>query len=220
MIRLRRVFPVIAATLLLACGVTAATSGPAHATSGTQICNAQNTEICLNVREGDHSAGTYVIMYTNGDPNNTFQASLLTGICGGYVQGYNNGACPFADGSGLNDLYNGDAIVQFYDYDTLADNPPLCVADSGVTSGSSQLGGCSWYQTNFGWGGATGSVFILSGVTNFADMGVSPFVAVNFHYTSLGVCGLHKPAFMVGPTSGAGIYLNSCTANNGWFQAP
>jgi hypothetical protein len=220
MIRRRRWLPAIAATLLLAGGAAAVTSGPAHATSGTQICNVQNTDLCLNVRGGKHTAGTYVIMYTQGDPNNTFQASLLTGICGGYVKGYSSGACPFADGSGLNDLYNGDAIVQFYDYDTIAQNPPLCVADSGITSGSSQLGGCSWYNTNFGWGGADGSVFILDNIKNFANMGITPFIAVNFHWTSLGYCGLNKPAFMVGATKSAGIYLNSCTATNQWFQAP
>lgn len=221
MIRLRRWLPAIAALLLLAGGSAALTSVPAHATSGSQICNVQNTDLCLNARGGDHTPGDYVILYTNGDPNNTFMAGLLTGICGGYVKGYNNGACPFSNGSGLNDRYNGDAIAQFYDYTSLMDyDPPLCVADSGVGSGSAALGTCSWTQNNYGWGGSDGEVFILSGVTNFMEMGVDPFWAVNFHYTSIGVCGANQPAWMISSAKGVGAYLNSCTAENEWFQAP
>ncbi len=209
------------ASLLLACGSAAAAAGPAHATRGPQICNAQNTDLCANARNGDHTPGDYVILYTNGDPNNTFQAGLLTGICGGYVKGYQDGACPFANGSGLNDRYAGDAIAQFYDYTSALEyDPPLCIADSGVGSGSAGLGTCSWVQTNYGWGGSTGEVFILSGVKNFLDMGVSPFWAVNYHYTAIGACGANKPAWMIGPTKGVAAYLNSCTAKNQWFQTP
>ena len=222
MIRPRRWLPAIAATLLLAGGLAALSAGQAHATSGPQICNVQNTSLCANANGGHHTPGDYVINYTNGDPNNTFEAVQLTGICGGgYVRGYNMGACPFANGSGLNNRYNGDAIVEFEDYTSaLVYDPPLCISASPGTSGAAILGTCSWVQNNYGWGGAIGSVFILSGVKNFKNMGVSPFWAVNFDYTSSGWCGTNTPAWMVGATKAAFVFLNSCTSNNQWFQAP
>jgi hypothetical protein len=223
MTRLRRWLPAIAATLLLAGGSAVLTAGPAQATAGPQICNVQNTSLCANVYHGTHTPGDYVINYTNGDPNNTFEAIQLTGICGGgYVRGYNMGYCPWPQGSPLNNRYNGDAIVEFEDYTSaLVYDPPLCIAASPTNSGAAILGTCSWTQNNYGWGGATGSVFILSGVKNFRNMGVSPFWAVNFHFSSSGgPCGLNNPAWMVGATKSAFVFLNSCTANNQWFQAP
>jgi hypothetical protein len=229
MIRPKRWLPAIAATLLLAGGSAALTAGPAHAIAGPQICNVQNTNLCANARGGFHTPGDYVILWDNGDSNNTFQTILLSGICpagggvgAGYVHDGEGGIiCPFANGSGLNRRYDKDAIVEFEDYTSaLVYDPPLCIADSGTGSGSAALFACSWVQNHLGWGGATGSVFILSHITDINNMGITPFWAVNFHYTSAGVCGLNQPAWMVGATKGVPIYLNSCSANNQWFQAP
>lgn len=227
MIRLRRWLPAIAAMLLLAGGSAVLTAGPAYAAPPQQICNPQKPNLCANAEGGLHDPGDYVINWTMGDPNNTFVAVLLTGICpaaggvgGGYVHNGEGGEiCPFPNGSGLNNRYNGDAIVEFEDYaSALRYDPPLCIADSGSGSGSTKLGTCSWIQNNFGWGGATGSVFILSHITDISNKGTTPFWVVNYHYTTQGVCGLNQPAWMVASTKGTPIFLNGCQANNQWFQ--
>lgn len=226
MIRPRRWLPVIAAMVLLAGGSAALTAGPASAAPNIQICNTLNN-LCANAQGGYHTPGDGVILWHNGDSNNTFSIVLLTGICnagGGVGAGYvHNGEggeiCPFANGSGLNNRYNGDAIVEFQDYTSaLVYDPPLCIADDGSGSGAAALLGCSWIQNNFGFGGAQGSVFILSHITNVNNMGTTPFFAVNYYYTGQGGCGLNQPAWMVGGSLGVKIYLNLCKANMEWFQ--
>ena len=228
MIRPRRWLPAIAATVLLASGSAALAASPAHAAPNTQICSAQNTSLCANAQGGFHTPGDGVILWHNGDPNNTFFTVLLTGICpagGGVGAGYvHNGeggiVCPFRDGSGLNSRYDRDAIVEFEDYTSaLVYDPPLCIADDGSGSGAAALFGCSWVQNGFGWGGARGSVFILSHITNIDNMGTTPFWAVNYYYTTQGGCGLNQPAWMTGGSLAVKIYLNICRAVHQWFQA-
>jgi hypothetical protein len=226
MIRPRRWLPVIAATVLLAGGSAVLTAGPAHAASNIQICSNLAPNLCANADGGFHSPGDSVILYHNGDPNNTFSIVLLTGICNagggvgaGYVHNDEGGeVCPFPVGSGLNSRYDKDAIVEFQDYTSArVYDPPLCIAD-GSGSGSTLLEGCSWIQNNFGFGGARGSVFILSHITNVNNMGTTPFFAVNYYYSTSPECGHDQPAWMIGGSLAVPIYENICKALHEWYQ--
>jgi hypothetical protein len=203
------------AAVLLSIGLCVGLAGPASATNGPQICSVQ-ADLCANQNGGSDKSGTYVIAWNGGDDNNTFEARQLTGICGGYVSA--EAACPFPDGSGLNNRYNGDAIAEFEDYSSSGGT--LCIADSGSGTGSTALGACS---PDGGWGGATGEVFILSGVKSFADIEDNPFWAVNYHYTVTpgdNGCGNNKPCWLVTAGKGAPLYENFPSANNQWDEFP
>src|SRR5271170_4846253 len=216
----KRIAAIISATVLCAATVAVVgTAEAAHATNGPQIVSTAAGTLALNSQFGDHSPSSYVIAYNLGNTNNTYELQHLTGICnGGYVENQDGLACPFADGSGLNNRYAGDAIVQIIDYDTVGENPPLCVAAS--TSGAGVEGGCSTIDNNFGWGGASGSVFVLSAIKNFPNLGTTPFWAVNYYYTNMGICGANTAAWMVSGSISAPVYLNSCTANNQFYESP
>jgi hypothetical protein len=124
----------------------------------SEVCNYQGAKsLCANRQGGATSAGTFVIAWSAGSPNNDFSFGYLTGMCnGGRVTA--NPPCPFTSGGGLNSLYNGKVIAMIYNWAS-----ELCVADSGTGSGATVLDKCPNVD---GDGGADGTIFVLAQATN------------------------------------------------------
>jgi hypothetical protein len=123
----------------------------------SEVCTDQGAKsLCANRNAGGHSAGTYVIAWSAGDPNDDFAFFYLTGMCNaGKVSA--DLECPFTPNKGLNATYKGRSIVEIYNWDT-----GLCVADSGSGSGATVLDKCPDGNGN---GGADGTIFTLSNAT-------------------------------------------------------
>lgn len=183
--------------------VSAARAIPAQAPI-SEICSAQGSKsLCANRNAGGTSAGTYVIGWSAGDPNNDFAFGYLTGMCNhGRVSA--SLECPFTANKGLNAYYNGKAIVDIFNWET-----PFCIADSGTGSGATVLDKCP--DTN-GDGGADGTIFILSDVTQTVGKPPTTYVVNRYwsNFTGLGGGTGSKPRWLC--VIGKGTYL---IENNG-----
>jgi hypothetical protein len=129
----------------------------AAASTGIEICDAKGSaSLCANRQNGSSGIYTYVIGWSAGDPNDTFDWLTLPGMCtNGHVT--QNPPCPFAPGGGLNTRYNHATIAELWDYNS-GFYPGLCVADDGAGSGATLLNICPDASGN---GGANGTIFIL-----------------------------------------------------------
>jgi hypothetical protein len=188
-----------------------ATASPAQAAAAPtfEICNNLGSKsLCLNRNGGGTGGGTAIIGYSAGDPNNGFLLVQLNNLCNhGFVSA--DMQCPFSPGGGLNRTYDGSPIVEIQAYDL---QNPLCVADSGVGSGSSALGACP--DVN-GKGGAAGTWFVTKQLTNNQN----PFVIVNRYWTDLppgqGGGGGTRARFMCITIKSTPVFLNHSPASAG-----
>jgi hypothetical protein len=167
-----------------------------------EVCTYQgSSSLCLNRYQGGTDAGTNVIGYNAGSDDNGFIIVSISDMCrSGHVSDAID--CPFTLGRGLNVRYNGDSIVEIQ---TLGLSSPLCVGDSGSTSGSAALGLC---PDNDGNGGSNGTIFVLSES--------DPSFVVNRYWSDatnggngynpqwMCIYGLREPVFLNGPTGEGG----------------
>lgn len=139
----------------------------------SQVCTDQGSaSLCANRNGGGIDPGTYVIGWSAGDPNDDFAFLYLTGKCtGGFVTV--SPPCPFPASGDLNDRYKGSIIAEIFNWTT-----ELCVADSGVGSGSTVLDKCPDLDGN---GGADGTIFILSQVKKYGPPPTT--YAVNLYWS-------------------------------------
>lgn len=116
------------------------------------ICNygTPNGVVCLNRYRGETGLGTAVVGYfADYDLNERFQFQLLGGMCGG---GHVTSTCPFTVGTGLNNHYIKDEIVQIRDYAT-----GYCVGNDYFDNTKTDEEKCN---ATSGTGGGEGTVFI------------------------------------------------------------
>lgn len=118
-----------------------------------EVCDWMGSKsLCANRSGGGTLAGTFVIAWSAGDPNNDFYFGWLTAMCGnGFVTV--SPPCPFSNRGTLNERYRGAPIVQIANFDT-----GLCVAATNTFSGSTMLDRCNDPAGN---GGAIGTIFVL-----------------------------------------------------------
>jgi len=123
------------------------------ATAPTEIICSHGTAngvVCLNRYRGETGANVAVVGYWNSyDLNERFQFQSLPGLCGGHV----TTNCPFTVGTGLNNRYLGDDVVQIRDYGT-----GLCVGNDVFDASKTAEEACN--NTSTGSGGGNGTVFI------------------------------------------------------------
>jgi len=122
-------------------------AGVAQATPNIQTCSnsgPNDAELCANREDGQTGDNTPVIGWTPGDNNNDFQFETIGQMCNG---GHVTTTCPFTVGSGLNNAYNGDLIIQVY-----SPTSNSCVGGSSSTVFLAQLTPCQNQQgTGGGW---------------------------------------------------------------------
>lgn len=139
-----------------------------------QIATVQgSSSLCLNRAGGGTGAGTHVIGYNCGDPNDDFEFIWLGGMCGGGYVTYKPVACPYAN-SAIDAQYDGAAIVELYNYHAF-----LCVGNSG--SGATILNQC---PDQYGNGGANGTIFTMSDVYDFPNYHGQATYLVNLYWTN------------------------------------
>jgi hypothetical protein len=134
----------------------------ASASVSSAVCNGTNSsggQTCLNRRGGGTGLNTDVIGWrADHDDNEDFSFQYLTGMCpqrlpnGSTVSGYVSSTCPFTVGSGFNNKYLGNPIVQIR-----SARAGKCLGNDG---GNDNLGGLQTCNNLSGSGGGGGTIFV------------------------------------------------------------
>lgn len=146
-----------------------------------QICNNFSDRLCFNVKGGSHTLNTPITAYTPNDPNGTFVYEPLKQTCNGtgHVIVVANGGCPFYVGSGLNNQYDGAAIVSLADYGT---GGTLCAGTVSSGTGSMLEQPCPG-QDGTG-GGGHGVLWVLKSVEDGTNGGGTLTEIINVRQTN------------------------------------
>jgi hypothetical protein len=190
----RLVFAVIlAAGTLVGTSVAAV---PAYATvPPSQIgYNSGSSSLCFNRAGSGTSTGTPVIAYNCGQPNNDFYFVVLANMCGG---GRVTAICPFTVGSGLNDAYENDVIV-----DVRAYYEDECVGGSTLGATDATLQAC---PDSYGNGGGWSTIDVLAFSANNNDADYDIIVNRNWsdlNYTTDSGCNGYSCTDLVGAPLG------------------
>ncbi len=135
-------------------GVSFIVGGNAESKVPNYVCDfgSPNGQACMNAKQSGTSNGTEVLGWSKDyDANENFIIQPLSSMC---LDGHVTLNCPFTPGSGLNNRYLGDEIIQFVDVQSrYAD----CLGNSDSSMGV--LVACN---TPNGIGGGIGSVFVLN----------------------------------------------------------
>jgi hypothetical protein len=181
-----------------------------HANVLQAICDNRggtNTE-CLNRNGGGHTIGSTAVIgwHNDSDNNEDFVFQKLTGMCGG---GYVTSSCPFTVGSGFNNDFINDEIVQLQD---TTYNDCLGGLSSNDTLGDYYQNGvlekCNTPSTGSGGGQAT-----IFAITSSGQDGLPADVLVNRYWTDFdynqvvneGQDGYAGPAFLCDGGFGSGV---------------
>jgi hypothetical protein len=201
----RRLLLAIAASIVLVIGL-GMTTIPAKAQPTFQICNDRGAQsLCLNRLGGGTRPGTSIIGWSAGDNNNGFAFISLSGMCNhGRVSSFLQ--CPFTPNRGLNDRYDGASIVAIQ---WTKPGSGLCVADSGIGSGSAILDRC---PDIYGNGGANGTIFTLS------QSGNPTYVVNRYWSNNIGGGNGYNPRWMCVYLKAAPVFLNSNAGLAGYCQ--
>ncbi len=149
-----------------------------HAQTYTQVCDDASPLECLRDQSGSTATNTSITPSnsTSTSSKQYFSMEDLSEMCN---NGHVTHTCPFAVGSGLNNHYYNDEIVQFvYLGSTKAFQ---CLGNQGAT----YYGGLQPCNTLNGQDGGLGTVFIINvkgggGITNFVE---SKYWS-NYNYTN------------------------------------
>jgi hypothetical protein len=147
-------------------GVGMAFVANSHAANTYILCDTGDASLpqqCLNAKAGGTAAGTLVIAWQRDyDPNERFTFQFLSGMCNA---GRVSSTCPFDVGSGLNNRYLNDAIVQIRDQNTGNE----CVGNGSNGGAYAALQTCG---NTSGSGGGYGTIFVY----NSGGLGTAGFV--------------------------------------------
>jgi hypothetical protein len=165
----RRSLLAAAAAAVMTAATLALPALPASASSPlgtTNICDQQSTPLCLSA---NGTIGNWVYGKTYANDHEQATTVAAANVCGGtdVVDG-NHTNCPFVVGSGYNNQFRNDVIVQIYN----AQEGPVWYT-SGISTGMRQAGGA---DSGYLWvlSPAADGNYVL---VNVLDTNANPFQA-------------------------------------------